>query len=337
MKKIFSLVSTRFFKGVFLAACTVFSQFSGFAQQNVYPANGAVGIGTSSSYLLPPLTQNAIQFLHSEYGQTNGGQGGYGSKIYSSDEGNGATSLRIAVRGGTTTWTDAFYIRAADGNGQNNGFIGIGSTNPQAKLEVSDATNGWLQNIKGWAYNLGDFTGLKLVNGYPGEYFKWAGIAAVAEAAASNKTGLAFYTGQIENVRITYDGVVLIGQTTYRAGAATGRYKLDVLGGVRANSIVVNTDGADFVFAKNYRLRPLSEVESFIQANHHLPEIAPAAQMQAEGVSVGELQTQLLQKVEELTLYLIEQNKQLREQSKQLESQHQKIEALEKQLAEDKK
>jgi ABC-type Na+ efflux pump permease subunit len=111
------------------------------------------------------------------------------------------------------------------------------------------------------------------------------------------------------------------------------------LGGVRADMVVVNTDGADFVFAKNYRLRPLSEVESFIQANHHLPEIAPAAQMQAEGVSVGELQTQLLQKVEELTLYLIEQNKQLQEQKKesdtmkqQLQEQNQKVEEQAMQL-----
>jgi hypothetical protein len=123
-------------------------------------------------------------------------------------------------------------------------------------------------------------------------------------------------------------GNVLIGKTSQVNTA----YKLDVNGGIRANLVVVNTTGADFVFAKNYQLRPLSEVESFIQANHHLPEIAPASQMQKEGVNVGELQTQLLQKIEELTLYLIEQNKQLQNLSKQLEEVKLENESIKNQI-----
>ncbi|MES2733296.1 MAG: hypothetical protein V4714_16230 [Bacteroidota bacterium] len=330
MKKNYSLLCSRFFKAVFLSASTLCIQSAAYAQGNVFPtgAGGTVGIGTGTTYLVAPTTENAIQFLHSFYGQQNGGTGGFGSKIYaSSSDGAGATSFRIAVRGGTTAWTDAFCIRAADGNGGNNGFVGIGSIAPQAKLEVASSTNsGWLQNIKGLAYNIGDFSGLKLVNGYGGEYSKWAGIAAVAEASASNKTGLALYTGQSEKVRISYEGTVLIGQTTSRAVA--GKYKLDVLGGIRANMVVVNTDGADFVFEKDYKLKPLSEVETFIQANHHLPEIAPAAKMQKEGVNVGELQTQLLQKIEELTLYMIEQNRKHEELSKQFQELKKENETL---------
>jgi hypothetical protein len=107
-----------------------------------------------------------------------------------------------------------------------------------------------------------------------------------------------------------------------------GDYKLNVWGRARANEIVVNTNGADFVFAKNYRLRPLEEVEQFITANNHLPEIPSAKEMQANGMAVGELQTKLLQKVEELTLYVIEQNKQLQELKKENQEMKEKVEKL---------
>ena len=90
-------------------------------------------------------------------------------------------------------------------------------------------------------------------------------------------------------------------------GTTNPSYKLDVNGTIRANEIIVNTTGADFVFAEDYKLRPLSEVKAFIQENKHLPEIKSAQEMQENGVGVNELQTQLLQKIEELTLYLIQQ------------------------------
>ena len=75
---------------------------------------------------------------------------------------------------------------------------------------------------------------------------------------------------------------------------------------------IVKTLGADFVFAEDYQLRPLSEVKAFIQENKHLPEIKSAQEMQEKGVGVNELQTQLLQKIEELTLYLIQQEERIK-------------------------
>lgn len=103
-------------------------------------------------------------------------------------------------------------------------------------------------------------------------------------------------------------GNVLIGKSTQTNTA----YMLDVNGNIRANKMVVNTTGADFVFESGYRLPSLQSVEQFIKAHHHLPGIAPAQQMQKEGVDVGDNQTKLLQKIEELTLYIIEQQKQIR-------------------------
>lgn len=75
---------------------------------------------------------------------------------------------------------------------------------------------------------------------------------------------------------------------------------------------VTLTPTADFVFDEEYKLPELDEVEKHIKEKKHLPEIASAAQMEKEGVNIGEFQIKLLQKIEELTLYTIEQNKQLK-------------------------
>lgn len=102
-------------------------------------------------------------------------------------------------------------------------------------------------------------------------------------------------------------------------GTPSPSYKLDVNGTIRANEIIVNTTGADFVFADDYQLRPLTEVKAFIQENMHLPDIQSAQEMQENGVSVNELQTQLLQKIEELTLYLIQQEQTILEMRQEIE------------------
>ena len=103
-------------------------------------------------------------------------------------------------------------------------------------------------------------------------------------------------------------------------GTTNPQYLLDVKGTIFAYEILVNTTGADFVFQKDYHLLPLEDVAAYIEQNKHLPEIPTAAQMQAEGVSLDKLTIQLLQKVEELTLYIIEQDKRIKE----LEQQNQK-------------
>lgn len=103
-------------------------------------------------------------------------------------------------------------------------------------------------------------------------------------------------------------------------GIANPLYKLDVNGIVRAEEVIINTDGADFVFADDYRLRSLREVEEHITANKHLPDIPSAASMQENGVGMAELQIKLLQKIEELTLYVIEQQKKIESLEKQLQT-----------------
>jgi hypothetical protein len=125
-------------------------------------------------------------------------------------------------------------------------------------------------------------------------------------------------------IYIPATGNVLIGKNTQ---TNTG-YILDVNGNVRANKVVVNSTGADFVFESGYQLPSLQSVEQFIKANHHLPGIAPAKEMQQDGMDVGDNQTKLLQKIEELTLYIIEQQKQI----KALQEENKKITGLQSQI-----
>jgi hypothetical protein len=119
-----------------------------------------------------------------------------------------------------------------------------------------------------------------------------------------------------ERARFNQYGNLLIGKTTQ----SNINYYLDVGGAIRANEVVVNTNGADYVFEPDYKLMPLTDLERFLKERKHLPGIVPAAEMQQEGVGLGELNTKLLEKVEELTLHLINQNKQLEEVRKRLEA-----------------
>ncbi len=97
-------------------------------------------------------------------------------------------------------------------------------------------------------------------------------------------------------------------------GTTTPQAKLDVRGTMRADEILVNNvSGADFVFAPNYTLRSLDEVNTYIKEYQHLPEIPSAEQMQEEGMSVDKMVVKLLQKVEELTLYTIQQEERIKE------------------------
>lgn len=108
------------------------------------------------------------------------------------------------------------------------------------------------------------------------------------------------------------NGVVVIQDNAGAVGIGTGNtagYKLAVNGKIRATEIRVETGWADYVFAPEYKLRPLEEVESFIKANQHLPEIQPASEIQANGLDVAAVTTKMMAKIEELTLYLIEMKK----------------------------
>ncbi|HTF03231.1 MAG TPA: hypothetical protein VK826_04365, partial [Bacteroidia bacterium] len=86
-----------------------------------------------------------------------------------------------------------------------------------------------------------------------------------------------------------------------------------VCGTIRAKEVRVNTTGCDFVFEPNYKLMSIDSLGTFVQKEKHLPGIPTAKEMEGDqGVALGELNTLYLQKIEELTLYVIELNERIK-------------------------
>ena len=138
----------------------------------------------------------------------------------------------------------------------------------------------------------------------------------------ANSTSITFNT---DGPHIFHNGDVGIG-TTPESGD-----KLAVNGKISSKEIQVEIApgaGPDYVFKEDYDLRSLEEVQSQIEMNGHLPEVPSAQEMETEGVELGEMNMILLKKIEELTLYLLDQNKRLDEQARLLQAQQEEINKL---------
>ena len=206
-----------------------------------------------------------------------------------------------------------------------NGNIGIGNTNPQHFLDVTSpfVLGEETTLFVGQDHNFGASTGRYGI-----------GLSLLHEdGTAEGKTGfLNIWSGQSRQhvMSFTYTGNVGIGTSE------PGAYKLAVEGKIGAREIQVKTGSwADYVFEDSYNLAELSEVEQYIKANKHLPGIPTAAEVEKDGVNLGEMNVKLLEKVEELTLYVIEQNKQMKNQSQLIESMQSEIENLRSIIRED--
>ena len=105
-------------------------------------------------------------------------------------------------------------------------------------------------------------------------------------------------------------------------GTINPQHLLHVAGVIGAEAIIVSATGADYVFDDDYDLKPLDEVSKYIDRNHHLPGIPSAAEVAEKGVSLGDMQSKLLAKIEELTLHMIQaerENQELRDRVARLE------------------
>lgn len=134
-------------------------------------------------------------------------------------------------------------------------------------------------------------------------------------------------------------GAVMISTPSIGALRMPAGYGLYVAQGILAEKvkIAVHTDyvnWSDYVFADNYQLPSLNEVDNFIRANKHLPDVPSATDVKNDGIDVAQMDATLLKKIEELTLYMIQQQKQLEEQQVNNKNQAAEIEQLKQQLSE---
>lgn len=167
--------------------------------------------------------------------------------------------------------------------------------------------------------NDGNHPGLGIYGGELGAglYFRGGNAPGKAFFFGVNEGDMLFATGggaALTRLVIKDDGNIGVG-TLDPAG-----FKLAVNGAIRAKEVVVDTAWADFVFDPSYALPPLEDVERHIAARGHLPDVPPSAQIELKGLSVGESQRLMMQKIEELTLYAIEQNKRIKALQAEVES-----------------
>jgi trimeric autotransporter adhesin len=130
------------------------------------------------------------------------------------------------------------------------------------------------------------------------------------------------------------NGRIYVGNTTlFPAITATSNYRLLVEGGILTEKVKValrnpTTNWADYVFANDYKLMPLQEVEAFVNKNKHLPGISPANDLVKEGLDLADMQAKQMAKIEELTLYAIDQNKQIEKQNIEIEVLKEQVKLL---------
>jgi hypothetical protein len=209
------------------------------------------------------------------------------------------------------------------------GNIGIGTENPTSKLHVEGTVA-----AKGIYIN-----NTNSIDGRMRSYLRYPGDALIIgnPEGSVKDCVLDFLPGGIDgktlNSRLNmyvatgkgvYSKKIQIDATTSSffnggnvgIGTEDPQSKLDVRGKVTASEIEIKVlSGADFVFEPDYALKPLSEVETFVRENKHLPEIPSEKQMQEDGLNVNEMQIKLLQKIEELTLYIIDLKKENEKQN----------------------
>jgi len=138
--------------------------------------------------------------------------------------------------------------------------------------------------------------------------------------------GMKFFTAGQVKMSIDINGNVGIGTTTPQA-------RLAVNGDIFARKIKVTMSGwPDYVFNASYRLRPLSEVEQCIKQYGHLPEVVSAEEVEKNGLDVGDNQATLLKKIEELTLYAIQQNNKIEEQNQKQAAWEQQMKLMQNEI-----
>jgi hypothetical protein len=205
-----------------------------------------------------------------------------------------------------------------------NGKVGIGTTSPTKLLDIQNSNSGagesyiWIK--KGIdATNVNREAGIILGTG-AGDYGNTFKIVAMSATGYFDAPKLNFkYTnpagGQILDL-LTIDSFGKVG-----IGTTVPDEKLTVKGKIHTQEVKVDMVGAlvpDYVFASEYKLKSLQEVENYIKENKHLPEIPSAHEIEKNGLMLAEMNMSLLKKMEEMTLYMIAQEKKINVQAMEI-------------------
>ncbi len=294
---------------------------------NHYVSRGSLGIGTKA-----PKNSLHIKGKENSYSQVLI-EGGNGAAIQLESENNIGDRPVISAKDGDLSfqiwrnrgdWKSSPFIVKANGN------VGIGETLPKSKLHIKKGVSGATPH--GFSTLTVEGSSSEMVSILtPNNKTAYFGFADPEDNYVGGmqyehvNDRLVFRTNNHNyDLVLNKDGNLGIGTTD------TKGFKLGVNGKIAATEVKVATysNWADFVFKKDYNLPTLSEVENHIKENGHLANIPSAAKVKKDGFFLGEMDAKLLQKIEELTLYTIQQEKDLKNQEVRAKKQSTKIEKL---------
>lgn len=257
-------------------------------------ANGSVGIGTTTpgsnfdvkgqiavsgtgagvNFLDRNDNSKVLQFFNSD-GNLN---------LYASGYGNAGNKITLTA----------------------SGRIGVGNTTPEASLEILKSYSSGPNKALKFFYN-GSWNSTLEANA-----FRFMDVGSTEGGKILQLNGYGLGIGFDPPLYSSTDKLYVNGNVGIGTTDPKG-YKLAVAGNMIAESVKVKLQGTwpDYVFAKEYALPSLAETEKHIKEKGHLPEIPSAAEVKANGLDVEDINAKLLKKVEELTLYLIEQQKEI--------------------------
>jgi hypothetical protein len=249
----------------------------------IYYTDGNVGLGTTNPQSPLHIKGNNITF-NMESNETLSLTSTDGSGLIRIDNDNDSTGNYFAIQ----DYTGQFLMRVQD-----DGKIGVGTDNPQGKLHLAG-------NVHGGQ--------LKLQN------LPTSPVMGIRAWHDGSKNLLMFYT----QVGAPADKFPLVITEHQNIGIKTMNPTADlsVNGTVLAKQVIVSTAASywpDYVFSSDYKLKPLSEVEEYIKVNGHLPGIESAAEVEKSGLSLSDMQIKQMEKIEELTLHMIQQEKEIEE------------------------
>ncbi len=319
-----------------------------FAQTNTFPTSGNVGIGVTNP--------RADLVVGSTFGAllsgSGGGRGLFGSNLAILSSGINVNSLytpythsnNYGYSGIMSSW-GKLYFYASEGNTtqdqivtpvvrmfiNTNGNIGIGTSTPSYKLHVDGDMYSYLNNTSA----IPQFTIEKDGTGDAAMRFVLTGGTSWS-MGVDNSLGDFFGISPV-NYGIDSSAPFAISTTgNVGIGTTTPGNKLEVNGKVRSKEVIVEATGwPDYVFEADYDLPTLAEIEAFIKANKHLPDVPSAEQVEEQGQHIGEIQKQLLKKMEEMTLYMIElkkENELLKKEKEVNNAQQERIDQLIKRI-----
>ncbi|MEL6559102.1 MAG: hypothetical protein AAFQ94_13015 [Bacteroidota bacterium] len=311
-----------------------------FAQTNLFPDSGNVGIGTTTpehklhvhstsqgAFLLMSGLAPGVVFSPTESNSLY--LPGFGLATSSGQFLSSASAGDLSIRGGAGKSILFGSLPGGNSNGVESmritatGNVGIGTTSPLSKFHVNGVIRSEL-DYQNKSVKLGSAKGrIKLRNNAAGDpSFK----TALAASTPSEAELFINYNGAFANgTRVMGEGLIVddqvaIGGADFRAG-----YNLSVRGKILTDEVKVRTysNWPDYVFQDNYQMSTLPDLEEYILSEGHLPGIPSAEKVAQDGYEMSQLNAKLLEKIEEITLHLIELNKQVEEladENKQLKA-----------------